>query len=178
MPELWRADIMYYDRTIVFNSVHFYAKLLSPHGRWTILQNMSEEMATQLNEFDEFQLAEPGEVTHRFETKAKAEQAAIYAYERLCFDPSASVLVKGDGCEHNPSRPLAGNTGLMVDLRELFDEAVACGFWEGDEILMEDIYQRWREITKTLNCHVPPLFGEGRVSQEDFSVGIFEEASL
>lgn len=155
MANLWRADLTTF-AGYAYNAEHYYAKLLSPCGRWEIEYGMSADQAKIFDDKDQWSIQyKEGDATGRFFSKEAAEQAAIVAFQSVCEAPSKDLLLKGMWSAMDPSRPLAGNTELVTACERLFLAAQECGFWEGDEKAMAKICEEWDALMAPLNKHYP-----------------------
>lgn len=127
-------------------AVHYYAKLVHGRVRKELSHVLTAAEACALTESDvnDAPPYETGDTSCRFLSEDRLKKAALAIYKDTF--PNATILVYGEKCVCDPQLLLDGPPELMAAVNELYDEAERNDWWEGDEEIMEGIYNRFSAI--------------------------------
>lgn len=87
----------------------------------------------------------PGETSIRFPSEERLIARAIEMCEQY---PEVKVLVKGCSGVLDPMPVLVGPDSLKQGAESIVARAEANDWWEGDEEVMEGLYEEWCELLK------------------------------
>lgn len=133
----------------VIGATHYYGRIQIEGRRTdiTVERTIGKAEAKQLNKDERDAGDGPsykvGDISGRFWSEAQVIEAAVaYMQEK---HPTIAYLMNGCRSCLDPQPCLIGPEPIKTALNALVAEAEANDWWEGDEDVMKDIFQRWEK---------------------------------
>lgn len=145
MGELWFASFSSF-RGIVAGATHWHVRVTGPKHEMIVEWRIDAPTAAEWTRADDTFPYEAGERSQRFTHEHDAIEAVKVAFDS--FAGPNDLLVRGHHAVLDPAEPLAGNSVRVAEARVFYDQAEACGWYEGDKDAMNEITDRfdaWRK---------------------------------